>query len=187
MNRNYSQFMNRVNHNSSIGKRMALVTRFPRKMPKRTDKLTDAVLRRIEELRVQHGAPGSPMKQKTLARRSGQTYARVHKFLSGQMPYPPLDFLDALLQSFGLTLADVLKGQAEAPKRLPILREDVQRVADMLDDAPADLVESARGWIALFLKGQAVAEQSDLPAQGHAPAKPKATAGTAGKRGTRGR
>lgn len=59
-------------------------------MAKRTDKLTDAVLRCLQELLVQHGEPGRPMKQKTLARRSGQSYARVHRFLSGQMPYPPI-------------------------------------------------------------------------------------------------
>src|SRR5688500_6325595 len=98
---------------------MLLVGRYPRKMAKRTDKLTEAVLRRIEELRVQHGAPGQPMKQKTLARRSKQTYARVHKFLSGQMPYPPLDFLGALLESFGTSLADTLRGERNAPAQLP--------------------------------------------------------------------
>lgn len=164
---------------------MPTVTRYPRKMAKRTDKLTDAVLKRIEALRVQHGAPGVPMKQKTLARRSGQTYARVHKFLSGQMPYPPLDFLDALLQSFGTTLADVLKGEVETPKRLPILREDVQQVADMLDDGSPELVEAARNWVALFLKAQPAVEPTDRSERALGAATPKVSAGGRAKRDTR--
>lgn len=153
---------------------MSAVTRYGRKMAKRTDQLTDSILRRVEELRLKHGAPGKPMRQKTLARRSGQTYARVHKFLSGQMPYPPMDFLDALLRSFGTTLADELKGNSAPPAQLPILREDVQHVAKMLDDGSPELVDAARTWVALFLKGQGVAEPTGRMNRAPLPAKPKA-------------
>jgi transcriptional regulator with XRE-family HTH domain len=164
---------------------MPSVTRYPRKMAKRTDRLTDAVLKKIEALRVQHGSPGQPMKQKTLARRSGQTYARVHKFLSGQMPYPPLDFLDALLQSFGTNLARVLSGEMDTPAQRPILREDVQQVADMLDDGSPELVEAARNWIALFLRGQATTESTGRTNQAPESEKVKVTDEGRAKRGAR--
>jgi hypothetical protein len=140
---------------------MKPVTRYPRKMPKRTDALTDVILRKIQALMAQHGSNDRPMQQKTLARRSKQTYARVHKFLSGQMPYPPLDFLDALLRSFGTTLADALKGTGDAPAQLPILRADVQEVADLLDEASPEVVEEVRRLSVLFSRGQAAGELSE--------------------------
>ena len=127
------------------------MTRYGQKMARRTDKLTGAILRRIEELRVQHGAPGAPMKQKTLARRAKQSYARVHRFLSGQMPYPPLDFLDALLRSLGTTLAETLtESSGSPPSPLPIVRADVQELAKLLDEVSADVVEQVKGLVVLF-------------------------------------
>jgi transcriptional regulator with XRE-family HTH domain len=154
-------------------------------MTKRTDALTEAVLKTIEGLRVQYGEPGRPMKQKTLARRSGQTYARVHKFLSGQMPYPPLDFLNALLQSFGVSLADALKGQTTPPKQLPIQRADVQRVAALLDDAPVELVEETERMVRLFLRAGALGESSDRSAEAPKPAKALAVSGKPNRRDVR--
>jgi transcriptional regulator with XRE-family HTH domain len=161
------------------------VTRYPRKMPKRTDALTDAILKRVQELLVQHGAPDRPMKQKTLARRSGQTYARVHKFLSGQMPYPPLDFLDALLQSFGVSLADVLKGNGDGPKQLPILRGDVQALCDLLDDAPVEVVEEVHRLAAMFLRAQAGGESSGSRTPASRAGRRAGVSGSTAARGTR--
>jgi hypothetical protein len=154
-------------------------------MTKRTDKLTERVLERVEALRVQHGAPGTPMKQKTLARRSGQTYARVHKFLSGQMPYPPLDFLNALLMSFGTSLGDVLRDVSSPPRALPIWREDVQRVARMLDEASPAAVEVARGWVQLFLRVQEASGSTDRTTGGLVSETPLVGAGNVRRRAVR--
>lgn len=164
---------------------MRSVKSYGRKMAKRTDRLTDQILKRIEALRVQHGAPGAPMKQKTLARRSTQTYARVHKFLSGQMPYPPLDFLDALLRSFGTSLADELKGAGAAPPQLPILRADVQQVANMLDDESPEVVEAVKNWIALFAKGKAAGESIEQTRRVLEPGKAKGADAERAVRGAR--
>lgn len=164
---------------------MVAVTTFHRKMPKRTDRLTDLILKRIEALRAQHGAPGAPMKQKTVARRSGQTYARVHKFLSGQMPYPPLDFLDAILRSFGTTLADALRGPTDDKIPLPIVREDVQEVANMLDEASPAAVEAAKQWIELFARAQGSGGSIDRSPSAHHGASRRAPSGSSAKRGTR--
>lgn len=125
------------------------------------------------------------MKQKTLARRSGQTYARVHKFLSGQMPYPPLDFLNALLVSFGTSLAKVLAGHTATPAQLPILRDDVQRVAVLLDDADAEVVEEAERWVKLFLRAGGSDESTDRVPEEPKTAKAAASGGTRGRRETR--
>lgn len=162
---------------------MSPVTRYGRKMAKRTDKLTDSILRRIEELRLKHGTPDRPMRQKTLARRSGQTYARVHKFLSGQMPYPPMDFLDALLRSFGTTLADELKGSSAPPKQRPIVRTDVQEVADLLDDADAETVSHVKGLASLLSRATtATVEVTDRNGRAPVPAKPKGAGAARRKR-----
>ncbi len=154
-------------------------------MPKRTDRLTDAALQAIQGFLVQYGEPGRPMKQKTLARRSGQSYARVHRFISGQMPYPPMDFLDALLRTFGTTLADVLKGHTTPPKQLPILRADVQRVADMLDDASVEVVEETERHLKIFLRAAEAGALSDRPNESSTAGRTPEASGTRTKRGTR--
>jgi hypothetical protein len=164
---------------------MYSVTPSGRKMPKRTDVLTERVRKLIESLRVQHGAPGRPMGQKTLARRSGQKYPRVHKFLSGQMPYPPMDFLDALLRSFGTTLGGVLTEESEPPKVLPIWRADVQQLAELLDDADAEVVEKTRGIAELFVTAGSAGPRPPLSGPGRTSATKGADGGIPRKRGTR--
>lgn len=155
-------------------------------MAKRKDGLTELVLKRVEELRAQHGVSGRPMEQKRLARRSQQTYARVHKFLSGQMPYPPLDFLDALLRSFGDSLANVLKGETPpTTSDLPILREDVRALAHLLDDATPEVVEETRRVAALFVSAQTAAVPRSTPRLVSGPGKPPGAGDTSNKRGGR--
>lgn len=70
------------------------------------------------------------MQQIELARRAVEPQQRVHKFVKGQMPYPPLEFLDRLFNVFGVTIVDGLKGPVKPVTQLPILRADVQAVAD---------------------------------------------------------
>lgn len=155
---------------------------YRRQMAKRTDRLTEVILRKIEGLRAEHGPPGQPMKQKTLARRSGQTYARVHAFISGKMPYPPMDFLDALLRTFGTTLADELKGGSTPPAQLPIVREDILELAKMLDDASPEAVERVKGIAELFSTASAAAEATGRTDRAPEPGKTRAAGA---KRSTR--
>lgn len=70
------------------------------------------------------------MQQIELARRANEPQQRVHKFIKGQMPYPPLEFLDRLFRVFGVTLIDGLRGAVAPVTQLPILRRDVQSLAD---------------------------------------------------------
>jgi hypothetical protein len=92
----------------------------------RKDELTEALRLEIRRLMLHHG----DMKQIELAKRAREPQQRVHKFIKGQMPYPPLDFLDRLFRVFGVTLLDGLKGVIRPVTQLPILRPDVQQVAD---------------------------------------------------------
>lgn len=114
-----------VNNISSIGVRGFLVAGLP-PVATRRDQLTDAVRLEIKRLMLHHG----DMKQIELARRSGEKQQRIHKFISGQMPYPPMDFLDRLFRVFGVTILDGLRGPVKPVTQLPILREDVQALAD---------------------------------------------------------
>lgn len=114
-----------VNNISSIGfpaRSVALLA----PVATRRDQLTEALRLEIKRLMLHHG----DMKQIELARRSGEKQQRIHKFISGQMPYPPMDFLDRLFRVFGVTLVDGLKGAVRPVTQLPILRADVQTVAD---------------------------------------------------------
>lgn len=92
----------------------------------RRDQLTEAVRLEIKRLMLHHG----DMQQIELAMRSGETKQRIQRFVSGQMPYPPMDFLDRLFRVFGVTLVDGLKGAVKPVTQLPILRSDVQSLAD---------------------------------------------------------
>lgn len=95
-------------------------------VPKRRDRLAEALRQEIVTLMKHHGE----MKQIELARRAGEDQQRVHKFVKGQMPYPPLEFLDTLFKVFGVTLVDGLRGHVPPVTQLPIRRPDVQAVAD---------------------------------------------------------
>lgn len=92
----------------------------------RRDDLTEQLRLEIKRLMLHHG----DMQQIELARRAKEAQQRVHKFVKGQMPYPPLDFLDRLFRVFGVTLVDGLRGAVKPVTQLPILREDVQLLAD---------------------------------------------------------
>lgn len=92
----------------------------------RRDHLTEAVRLEIKRLMLHHG----DMQQVELVRRSGENKQRIQRFISGQMPYPPMDFLDRLFRVFGVTLIDGLKGPVRPVTQLPILRADVQALAD---------------------------------------------------------
>lgn len=92
----------------------------------RRDQLTEAIRLEIKRLMLHHG----DMQQIELAMRSGETKQRIQRFISGQMPYPPMDFLDRLFRVFGKTLVDGLTGAVKPVTQLPILRDDVQALAD---------------------------------------------------------
>lgn len=92
----------------------------------RRDQLTESVRLEIKRLMLHHG----DMQQVELVRRSGETKQRIQRFISGQMPYPPMDFLDKLFRVFGVTLIDGLKAAVRPVTQLPILRSDVQTLAD---------------------------------------------------------
>lgn len=92
----------------------------------RRDQLTEAVRLEIKRLMLHHG----DMQQIELAMRAGETKQRIQRFISGQMPYPPMTFLDRLFRVFGVTLVDGLKGAVRPVTQLPILRADVQALAD---------------------------------------------------------
>lgn len=92
----------------------------------RRDQLAEALRTEIKRLMAHHGN----MQQIELVRRSGQNKQRIQRFLSGQMPYPPLTFLDKLFRVFGHTLLDGLRGSIQPVTQLPILRPDVQQLAD---------------------------------------------------------
>lgn len=96
------------------------------RVPTRKDPLAEALRLEILRLMNHHGK----MKQIELARRAGEDQQRVHKFVKGQMPYPPLAFLDGLFRVFGVTVIDGLRGSVTPVTQLPILRPDVQTLVD---------------------------------------------------------
>lgn len=98
----------------------------PYGVPTRKDPLSEGLRVEIVQLMKHH----NNMPQIELARRAGEDQQRVHKFVKGQMPYPPLAFLDRLFRVFGLTLVDGLRGHVAPVTQLPILRPDVQAIAD---------------------------------------------------------
>lgn len=115
-----------VNNISSIGGMVPSVALLPPHVATRRDQLTEAVRLEMKRLMLHHG----DMKQIELARRSGEKQQRIHKFISGQMPYPPMDFIDKLFRVFGVTIVDGLRGAVKPVTQLPILRSDVQHLAD---------------------------------------------------------
>jgi transcriptional regulator with XRE-family HTH domain len=117
--------MSGVNNNLSICVGTREVGHSPGVVTRR-DQLTESVRLEIKRLMLHHG----DMQQIELAMRAGETKQRIQRFISGQMPYPPMDFLDRLFRVFGKTLIDGLTGAVKPVKQLPILREDVQALAD---------------------------------------------------------
>lgn len=84
------------------------------------------------------------MEQKELADRSGEPVYRVHKFVKGDLPFPPLTFLDRVFRVFGSSLAKALESEP-AIKPLPtapILRGDVLEVARLLERRSPEYVNS---------------------------------------------
>lgn len=84
------------------------------------------------------------MEQKELADRSGEPIYRVHKFVKGDLPFPPLTFLDRVLRVFGSSLAQALEKEPTVKPLppLPILRDDVLEVARMLERRSPEYVRS---------------------------------------------
>lgn len=85
-----------------IGVRAAPVSKW--RAVARHDPLAERIRQQILLLMDANGK----MEQRELARRAKEPYPRVHKFVKGQMPYPPLSFLDRLLRVFGYTLPEAL-------------------------------------------------------------------------------
>lgn len=112
-------------------------------VPKRRDQLSEGLRIEIVRLMAHHGQ----MSQIELARRATEAQQRVHKFVKGDMPYPPLDFLDGLFRVFGVTVLDGLRGSVQPVTQLPILRPDVQGVADDCAGMEAEAVEAVQKFV----------------------------------------
>jgi hypothetical protein len=125
---------------------------------------------------LQHG----DMEQIELARRAGEPQQRVHKFIKGQMPYPPMEFLDRLFRVFGATLVDGLRGAVPPVTQLPILRADVQKLADTCAGMPDAAVAAVQS-LASTLRGSVRLAQNH---ESIAPARVANKAHTTGKRGS---
>jgi hypothetical protein len=117
----------------------------------RKDPLAELVRLRVIALMAEH----DEMEQIELARRSKNAQQRVHRFLVGQMPYPPMSFMDSLLQVFGLGLADVL-ADPKATAKPPVIsdaesdfltrwRRTTEARRRILGDLLADLVPDVAG------------------------------------------
>lgn len=149
----------------------------PYGVPTRKDPLAEGLRLEIVQLMKHH----NNMPQIELARRADEDQQRVHKFVKGQMPYPPLAFLDRLFRVFGLTLVDGLRGHVAPVTQLPILRPDVQAIADDC----AGLEEQGVQAVAYFvstLKGKRPPVRSNATG---APAREGNTAGRGGSRARR--
>jgi transcriptional regulator with XRE-family HTH domain len=112
-----------------------------RRVSTRQDALTVRVRTRIQAAMDQHKP--KRMTQVQLAKKAKVTQQSVQRFLSGQMPYPPMTFLDKLTRVFGWSLVEVI---AElTPSRPPIVINDprVQQIAIWLEAADDRTVEGA--------------------------------------------
>lgn len=61
--------------------------------------------------------------QSGLARATGYRQPVINRFFTGQMKYPPLDFLDAMARVFEYTLADLLHQELPPPTLTPVERD----------------------------------------------------------------
>lgn len=95
----------------------------------------DQLAERIR-LQIKHQMDAKGLEAKDVARLARERYPRVTRFLRGDMPYPPLQFLDRLLGVFGYTLAEAL-AQAALPLRdttpPAIFRPLVMEIAALLE------------------------------------------------------
>lgn len=168
--------MSDVNNNLSICVGTAEMGHSPG-VATRRDQLTEAIRLEIKRLMLHHG----DMQQIELAMRSGETKQRIQRFISGQMPYPPMDFLDRLFRVFGKTLLDGLTGAVKPAKQLPILRDDVQALADTCATLEREGVAAVQH-LASTLRD---AGRKAGPSAPGASARPHHTPRTNGKRRTR--
>lgn len=72
-------------------------------MARRSQELNVRIRSRIQKLMRAHG-----LSQAALARATGERPQDINRFLTDDMAYPPLDFLDRLARVFHYTLADLL-------------------------------------------------------------------------------
>ena len=90
------------------------------------------------------------MTQSELARRSGQLQQKIQRFLSGNMPYPPMSFLNDLASVFGWTLVELLHDEIP-PLRTPAISDArVLEIADRLASADDRVIEAAQAWTKLL-------------------------------------
>lgn len=110
--------------------------------------MAERIRQQIEQLMKANGN----MEQKTLARRAKVSAGRVHRFLRGQMPYPPLSFLDQMLRVFGYTLPEALAASAlpvKTPTPPSISRASVLEIAEELESWPEENLKAMQ----TFLRG----------------------------------
>lgn len=135
-----------VGGNSKIGRRAQRLAQL-RVVP-RLDPMAERIRQQIEQLMKANGN----MHQKTLAKRAKVSQGRVHRFITGQMPYPPLTFLHSLLGVFGYTLPEALTAMSLPAKQLPqpaisnpIVLELASAIEDWPDEAVKNLLVALRG------------------------------------------
>lgn len=99
-----------------------------------------------ERLRQQVLRLMGDMEQKELVSLCGSPLVRidqVHKFVKGDLQFPPLSFLDTVLKAFGSSLREAL--EMDPPIRpIPITRADVLGVARLLAKRSGPYVEATR-------------------------------------------
>jgi hypothetical protein len=159
-----------VNNNSRLVVPRGTVA--PSGVPKRRDRLAEAVRLEIVRLMAHH----NEMEQIELARRAGERQQRVHKFVNGQMPYPPLEFMDRLFRVFGHTLIDGLRGSVQPVTQLPILRPDVQAVADLCAGMDAEGVKVVQSWVTFLRRNAPTKGKPDAGPRGHVANRPHTNA-----------
>lgn len=104
-------------------------------MRKKSGALTTALRVRFRRL-----YEDAELTQDQFAERAGSTQSDVSRFLTGQMVYPPLEFLDGLAKVFGLRLSDLI-AEAQQDKK-PAITPAEFRVLRAWAALPPD----ARAW-----------------------------------------
>lgn len=144
---------------------------------KKRDQLTERVLGYIRGLL-------GDMTAKELARRSKAPYWRVQRFLDGQLPFPPLDFLTALLGVWGQTLADALTATSPPAPAPPALSGRVRAIAQRMNDLDDDALQLVGSWIdVLKPTAKRPSPPTDGSARGRAAAKRESSGSGRAQRG----
>ena len=119
----------KADHKSLIANSDGVVPELP--IVARHDPLAERVRQPVLNLMKANGN----MEQRELARRAKEKPQRVHKFVKGQMPYPPLTFLNNLLRVFSYTLPEALSETVlpVRPLAQTVFRPPVQQLAELLD------------------------------------------------------